>query len=167
MLNLRSPAAQAAVRMRSPPPASTPPAKPARDYLSYSAITTYQRCPLSYYFKYIAGLPEKTVSSSLVFGSAVHRAVEHHFNELMAGNEPPTLDALTGEYDRHWQEAVPQAVQFGKGDDLESLGQLASKMFGASKRARWRRRTARSSASKKSFAETSSPAVRTCWDAST
>ncbi|MBA4016468.1 MAG: hypothetical protein C0483_04710 [Pirellula sp.] len=132
MLNLKNPAAQSPVRTRSPPPpAPTQPPKPLRDYLSYSAITTYQRCPLSYYFKYIAGLPEKTVSSSLVFGSAVHRAVEHHFNELMAGNEPPKLDALTGEYDRHWQEADPQAVKFGKGDDLESLGQLASKMFGA------------------------------------
>ncbi len=110
---------------------SPPPAKPLRDYLSYSAITTYQGCPLRYYFKYVAGLPEKTVSSSLVFGSAVHRAVEHHFNELMAGNEPPTLDALMGEYDRHWSEADPQAVQFGKDDDVESLGRLATKMFGA------------------------------------
>ncbi|MBA4020716.1 MAG: hypothetical protein C0483_26460 [Pirellula sp.] len=117
-------------RMRTLPP-SPRPAKPPRNYLSYSSITTYQGCPLRYYFRYVAGLPEKTVSSSLVFGSAVHRAVEHHFNELMAGNEPPTLDALVGEYDRHWQEADPQAVQFGKGDDIESLSQLASKMFGA------------------------------------
>lgn len=115
---------------RTTRPASPPP-KPARDYLSYSAITTYQGCPLRYYFKYVAGLPEKTVSSSLVFGSAVHRAVEHHFNELMAGNEPPTLDALVGEYDRHWLDVDLQAVQFGKDDDRESLGRLATKMFAA------------------------------------
>lgn len=113
------------------PPSPSPPAKPTRDYLSYSAITTYQRCPLSYFFKYIVGLPEKTVSSSLVFGSAVHRAVELHFNELMAGNEPPGLEALVGEYDRHWNESDPQAIQFSKDDDVESLGRLATKMFGA------------------------------------
>jgi putative RecB family exonuclease len=113
------------------PPPTSPPAKPARDYLSYSAITTYQSCPLRYFFKYIVGLPEKTVTSSLVFGSAVHRAVELHFNELMTGNEPPTIDALVGEYDRHWSEADPQAVQFGEKDDVESLGRLATKMFGA------------------------------------
>lgn len=107
------------------------PTKPVRDYLSYSAITTYQSCPLRYYFRYVAGLPEKTISSSLVFGSAVHRAVEHHFNELMAGNEPPTLDALFGEYDRHWAEADPQVVQFCKDDDVESLSKLATKMFTA------------------------------------
>lgn len=41
-----------------------------RDYLSYSAITTYQGCPLRYYFRYIAGLPERIVSSNLVFGAA-------------------------------------------------------------------------------------------------
>ncbi|MBL9080582.1 MAG: PD-(D/E)XK nuclease family protein [Planctomycetales bacterium] len=113
------------------PPSPAPPAKPLRDYLSYSAITTYQNCPLRYYFRYVAGLPEKMVSSSLVFGSAVHRAVEHHFNELMAGNEAPTLDAMIGEYDRHWSEADPQTVQFGKDDDVESLGTLATKMFTA------------------------------------
>jgi ATP-dependent helicase/DNAse subunit B len=56
-----------------------------RDYLSYSAISTYASCPLRYYFRYIANLPERTISSSLVFGSAIHRSVEHHFNELMAG----------------------------------------------------------------------------------
>ena len=26
-----------------------------RDYLSYSAISTYQKCPLRYYFIYVAG----------------------------------------------------------------------------------------------------------------
>lgn len=117
-------------RKTKPLPLS-PPAKPTRDYLSYSAITTYQGCPLRYYFRYIVGLPEKTVSSSLVFGSAVHRAVELHFNELMAGNEPPPIDALVGEYDRHWNESDPQAIQFSKDDDVESLGRLATKMFGA------------------------------------
>ncbi len=117
-------------RTTKPPPTS-PPAKSARDYLSYSAITTYQNCPLRYFFKYIVGLPEKSVSSNLVFGSAVHRAVELHFNELMAGNEPPGLDALVGEYDRHWSEVDPQAMQFGKGDDVDSLSRLATKMFGA------------------------------------
>ena len=45
-----------------------------RDYISYSAISTYQLCPLRYYFHYIVGLPERTVSASLVFGSAIHRA---------------------------------------------------------------------------------------------
>lgn len=105
--------------------------KPVRDYLSYSAITTYQGCPLRYFFRYVAGLPERTVSSSLVFGSAIHRAVEHHFNELLIGNEPPTLEALVGEYDRHWQEVDAAAVQFGKEENIDTLSGLATRVLGA------------------------------------
>jgi RecB family exonuclease len=86
---------------------------------------------LRYYFKYIAGLPERTVSAALVFGSAIHRGVEHHFNELLAGNEPPTLEALTGEYDRHWRDTDERIVKFGKDDDRESLHPLAQRMFAA------------------------------------
>ncbi|MCE9603306.1 MAG: PD-(D/E)XK nuclease family protein [Planctomycetia bacterium] len=114
----------------SPAPQPTPP-KPARDYLSYSAVTTYQGCPLRYFFRYIAGLPERTVSSSLVFGSAIHRAVEYHFNELLAGNEPPTAEALLGEYDRHWRETNSATVRFGKGENLDGLGDLARRVIAA------------------------------------
>lgn len=117
-----------AAPMKTTPTTSSP---RTRDYLSYSAVTTYQGCPLRYYFRYVAGLPEQTISSSLVFGSAVHRAVEHHFNELLAGNEPPTSEALLGEYDRHWLEADPDTVRFGKGENLERLGELARRMLGA------------------------------------
>jgi RecB family exonuclease len=89
---------------------------PVRDYVSWSAISLYQSCPLRYYFRYIAGLPERTVSASLVFGAAIHRAVEHHFNELLAGNEPPNIEALVGEYDRHWSDidARDGAVRQGR-----------------------------------------------------
>src|SRR5688572_11716193 len=102
-----------------------------RDYLSYSAVTTYQSCPLRYYFRYVAGLPERTVASSLVFGSAVHRPVEHHFYEFMASNQPPSVQALMGEYERHWQDLDSTDVQFEKEDDIESLGKLAERMFTA------------------------------------
>ena len=57
-----------------------------RDYISYSAISTYQRCPLSFFFRYVEQLPEETVAAALVFGSAIHSAAEFHFNELMAGS---------------------------------------------------------------------------------
>ena len=112
-----------------PASGSSPPTE--RDYLSYSSISTYQSCPLRWFFRYVVGLPERTVSSSLVFGSAVHRAVEHHFNELLSGNEPPTLDALLGEYDRHWHETDENVVKYGKDDSRESLALLAQRMLAA------------------------------------
>lgn len=103
----------------------------ARDYLSYSSITAYQRCPMAFYFRYIAQLPERTVSSSLVFGSAVHRAAEHHFNELMAGNEPPTVEALLGEYDVAWKEYESKTIRYGKNECRECLLPLAQRVLTA------------------------------------
>jgi putative RecB family exonuclease len=112
------------LRPRSPPPQTF-----TRDYLSYSSISTYRRCPLAFYFKYFAQLPERTVSSSRFFGSAVHQAIEYFFNEMMSGGEPPSLEALLGEYDRHWQTIDVAAVKFGKGEGRESLGELARRML--------------------------------------
>ena len=53
-----------------------------RDYVSHSAISTYQQCPLRYYFRYVANLPEELTSSALVFGSGIHRAAELHFQVI-------------------------------------------------------------------------------------
>jgi len=119
------------ISIRSEPTHTPLPPRGARDYISYSALSLYQSCPLRFYFRYIAGLPERTISASLVFGSAIHRAIEHHFNEVMAGCEPPTIEALMGEYDRHWQDNDVSTIRFGKGDDLDSLGKLASRMLAA------------------------------------
>lgn len=103
---------------------------PGRDYLSYSAVTTYQRCPLAYYFRYRAGVPEETVSSSLVFGGAIHRTVEHHFRQLLAGAEAPSLDELMEEFDAAWEEHDLQSIRFGKDETREELSHLAERMLG-------------------------------------
>jgi putative RecB family exonuclease len=100
-----------------------------RDYISYSAVSTYQQCPLRYFFRYIAGLPEETVSSSLVFGGAIHAAVEHHFRELMIGNAPPHVDDLIQMYTAAWEERGSGAVQFGKDENRSSLDRLAGRML--------------------------------------
>ena len=102
-----------------------------RDYLSFSAIRLYQTCPLKFHFKYCLGLPEETVSSSLVFGGAVHRAIEFHFRELLSGNPPPSSDALLGEFWEGWKERDLEQVRFGKGEDRESLGLLAERILTA------------------------------------
>src|SRR3989442_1498842 len=75
-----------------------------RDYISFSSIRAYQACPLRYFFRYVAGLPEESVVATLVFGTAIHRAIEHHFRELLADNAPPSIDALIDHYSAGWQE---------------------------------------------------------------
>jgi hypothetical protein len=67
----------------------------------------------------------------LVFGGCIHRAVEEHLRERLAGNSIPTLDALMATYNEGWEEHDAQRVQFGKGDDRTALGDLARRMLAA------------------------------------
>ena len=41
-----------------------------RDYISWSAISTFQQCPLRFFYRYVERLPKPTVAASLVFGGA-------------------------------------------------------------------------------------------------
>src|SRR5207244_1705392 len=100
-----------------------------RDYLSYSALSLFQTCPLRYFFRYVAGLQERTVSASLVFGSAMHRAVQHHFEQLLAGGPPPDLDKLLTVHQDAWRARDIQAVRFDNGTTLDSLGRLADRLL--------------------------------------
>jgi hypothetical protein len=63
-----------------------------RDYVSWSALSTFRTCPLKYRFRYVDGLPEESVSSALVFGSGIHTAVEQHFQALLSGDPTPDLN---------------------------------------------------------------------------
>ena len=102
-----------------------------RDYLSWSAVTTYRNCPLKFFYRYIAQVPEERRSANLVFGGAIHAALELHFQERLAGNATPTLDALMGAYYREWSGVDLASVVYGGGDDLGSLSSLAERMLTA------------------------------------
>ena len=104
---------------------------PKRDYLSYSAVRTFQGCPLKYRFRYIDGLPEDCVSSSLVFGSAIHSALEFFFSQQLAGEEETGLDELLAVYQQSWRDRSEQEVRFGKTETADSLHQLADRMLKA------------------------------------
>lgn len=103
-----------------------------RDYVSWSAISTYQSCPLKFYFKYIEGLEEKFTSASLALGGAIHAAVEFHFNELMAGCAPPDQDTMLNVFWEGWNSRCETAaIQLGKGEDLDSIGKTADRVVAA------------------------------------
>ncbi|NQV23111.1 MAG: PD-(D/E)XK nuclease family protein [Rhodopirellula sp.] len=104
-----------------------------RDYISHSAITTYQQCPLRYRFKYVDALPETVVSSALIFGGAIHSALEFHFTERLCGNESPSLDQLLDVFQEAWQGRATdyEDIRFGKGEDHNSLSALADRMLTA------------------------------------
>ena len=109
-----------------PPP--TPQAK-KRDYISFSAISLYQACPLRYYFRYVAGLPEEFVAANLIFGSALHAAVQFHFEQLLAGQPAPHLDTLLAVFQERWEQTNPSSIRFGKRENRDTLGSLADRML--------------------------------------
>ena len=100
-----------------------------RDYISFSAISLYQVCPLRHYFHYVAGLPEEFVSSNLVFGSALHASVQFHFEQLLAGLPAPHLDTLLEVFQERWEQTNPSSIRFGKRESRDTLGSLADRML--------------------------------------
>ena len=102
-----------------------------RDYVSWSAISTFRTCPLKYKFRYVDGLPEESVSSALVFGTGIHSAVEQHFQAILSGEERPDIDQLMFAYRSAWLPHDPDAISFGSTETRASLDALASKMLTA------------------------------------
>ena len=118
-------------------PASTTPANEVakkltgRDYVSWSALSTFRTCPLKYRFRYVDGLPEESVSSALVFGTGIHSAVEQHFQAILSGDPKPDLDALMFAYRSAWLPHAPDAISFGSTETRASLDALAARMLTA------------------------------------
>jgi putative RecB family exonuclease len=102
-----------------------------RDYISWSAISTFRTCPLKYKFRYVDGLPEESISAALIFGSGIHTAVEQHYQAILSGDPEPDLDALLFAYRSAWLPHDPDAISFGSKETRESLDDLASRMLTA------------------------------------
>ena len=126
---------------------------PNRDYISFSAISSYQSCPLKFKFRYMDQLPEDAVSAALVFGGAIHNAVEFHFNELMAGNTAPDLDTLLDVYQDAWRNRDDATSGSVKATTRTRLAVLPNECCLCSGRASSADPVARSSAWRSSFAE--------------
>jgi putative RecB family exonuclease len=102
-----------------------------RDYISWSAISTFRTCPLKYKFRYVDGLPEESVSAALVFGTGIHTAIEQHFQAILAGDAQPDVEKLMFAYRSAWLPHDPDAVSFGSKETRESLDDLAARMLTA------------------------------------
>lgn len=68
--------------------------------LSYSSISTYQNCPLSYKFRYIDRLPTKR-TPQLCFGSSLHAVLAHFYN--IPHPQPCPLDQLLDYLPEAWE----------------------------------------------------------------
>ncbi len=102
-----------------------------RSYLSWSAISTFLKCPLRYKFHYLDQLPEEFVSSNLIFGSAIHSALDAYFQEHLAARRSLDLDALLAVYRESWSEIDLLNVRFSKTETMTGMSELAERMLQA------------------------------------
>lgn len=79
-----------------------PPLAPVEDRgprLSYSSLSTYERCGLQFKFQYVDRLPPKP-SPILAFGNSLHEALRHWYNQPVP--VPPPLEELLTFLDEAW-----------------------------------------------------------------
>jgi putative RecB family exonuclease len=72
-----------------------------RPHWSYSGISQYLACPLRYYFQRILRLPQPSVGSSLVLGTAVH-AVLAEYHRSVQEDEPTDVAKLHRVFSESW-----------------------------------------------------------------
>jgi CRISPR/Cas system-associated exonuclease Cas4 (RecB family) len=101
----------------------------ASAHLSWSAVTCYRTCPLKYFFRYVAGIKEESVSASLLFGGAIHRALARYFTARMQGLGDSDLDSLLDDYQIHWDQHRERTVHYSGSDSQGSLLATARRML--------------------------------------
>jgi putative RecB family exonuclease len=90
------------------------------DHLSYSSVACYLQCPLKWKFHYIDQLPEEFVSTSLVFGHAIHESVAAFLNASLSGDSL-SPDEMLMVYLNAWRESNGVEIRGSNGDSEEKL----------------------------------------------
>lgn len=108
-----------------------------RPYLSHSQLTLMRTCPRRFAFEYVEAAMLDFLPSGLLFGAAVHAALELHFRCQMEGLNA-THAALLSVFLDAWvrqRDLTPDGaalpVRFNKGEDRESLFALAERVLRA------------------------------------
>jgi putative RecB family exonuclease len=116
--------------LMSPTPGQVLESLTGRDYLSPSQISSFQSCSLRWWYAYVAKAKPESTSATLIFGSAVHAAIEKHLGAMVAQDPAPTIDELVVEFSEKFdKESSAAPIQFSKGDTPDSLRSLARQIL--------------------------------------
>ena len=92
-----------------------------RPHWSYSAISQYLSCPLRFYFQRVLRLPQPSVSSSLVLGSAVHAALAE-YHRTVQQDEPTDLAKLHRVIMQSWKNRENESrISYRSGENQPDL----------------------------------------------
>lgn len=96
------------------------------DHWSFSQLRTYLRCPLQHFFRYTLHLPERSVSSALAVGSAVHQALAV-YHEAMQHEHAISADEVKEAFRDAWEERKARAlVLFQRVGEHDAIHQAIS-----------------------------------------
>lgn len=88
-----------------------------RPHWSFSAVSQFLACPLRFFFQRVLGLPQNTVGSGLVLGSAVHNALAEYHRAIQR-HQPAQIAQLHRAFLEKWQEReFGTKVSFKDGED--------------------------------------------------
>lgn len=99
-----------------------------RSYLSWSQINSFRGCPMAFTFKYVRSEKPSFTSSNLLFGGAIHSALQHYFERRLEG-DTSTIDDLVEAYRVAWHQRIEDQgdvpVRYGKAEDADKLSTVA------------------------------------------
>jgi len=95
----------------------------AQPHVSFSAISSYLRCPRSYEARYVRRVPPATRAASLAFGTAIHEALAIFYAALRDGRPEPAYEDLVRVFDVAWRRQLAERppVLFDERDTADSL----------------------------------------------
>ncbi len=70
---------------------------------SYSSLSSYQKCPAQFKFRYVDWIRKRDESIEAYLGKRVHETIEYLYTEVLQGHVP-LLDPLLDWYARRWSD---------------------------------------------------------------
>lgn len=101
-----------------------------KPHLSASSINDYIECGLRYKFSRVDRLKPEYRSDSLVFGSAMHKAVAEFHERRLVGTVL-SISELQGVFESHWTKVAHDKtdVRYSKGKDFRTLLEDGKKLL--------------------------------------
>ena len=76
---------------------------------SHSRLSTYEKCPLQYRYRYLDRIKRDTQSIEAFLGNRVHDVLESLYRDRLAA-KTPSLDELLALYHRRWDEEYSERI---------------------------------------------------------
>jgi hypothetical protein len=84
------------------------------DHFSVSQLSSFQRCPLQYFFSYIEKMKRPLRRGGrLVLGRGIHYAFEQNFSQKIESRKDLTIKKILEHYDFGWQKSVKDYSEIG------------------------------------------------------